>query len=235
MGNYLLMPRRPKMKLRSHCQHGWIGCKFYCCPPTLPRLNLALFFCIYNMFLHFHSDPSRRQKTQEDKGGDSDETGKKKPKKNKKFANDSPHRIECLAELGVVWESHHENKWETMFQKLLHYKEEMGTLRFPPDDQCAATGDAELIALQKWVKSQVLSVRHGKKKNAETTKRLLDIGFDFEKWYARSGKKRRAKEEDDAVDDVGVIARSTMQEGDCRQPTTMVLASSERENVEMEV
>jgi len=180
-------------------------------------------------------DRIRRQKTQEDKGGDSGETGKKKPKKNKKFANDSPHRIEYLAELGVVWESHHENKWETMFQKLLHYKEEMGTLRFPPDDQCAATGDTELIALQKWVKSQVLSVRHGKKKTAETTKRLLDIGFDFEKWYARSGKKRRTKEEDDAVDDVGAIARNTMQEGDCRQPTTMMLASSDRNNVEMEV
>ena len=67
-----------------------------------------------------------------------------------------------------------------MFQKLLIYKEEQGTLRFPSEDQCAATGDDELIALQKWVKSQVLSFRYGKKRDPEIVKRLLDIGFDFE-------------------------------------------------------
>ena len=78
-----------------------------------------------------------------------------------------------------------------MFQRLLIYKEEQGTLRFPSDEQCAATGDEELIALQKWVKSQVLAFRYGKKKrNPEIvkTQKLLDIGFDFEKWFAKPNK-----------------------------------------------
>eukprot|EP00581_Thalassiosira_minuscula_P007330 CAMPEP_0183702944 /NCGR_PEP_ID=MMETSP0737-20130205/874_1 /TAXON_ID=385413 /ORGANISM="Thalassiosira miniscula, Strain CCMP1093" /LENGTH=692 /DNA_ID=CAMNT_0025929633 /DNA_START=43 /DNA_END=2118 /DNA_ORIENTATION=- len=156
-------------------------------------------------------DRIRGQKNQEDKEADnpttnppSDETSKEQPpakkkrkttkasstkNSKKKYANDYPHRIECLTALGVVWEKHNENKWETMYQKLLVYKEEMGTLRFPTDEQCTATGDEELIALQKWVKGQVLHHRYGKKKknNAEYTKKLLDIGFDFDKWYAKPG------------------------------------------------
>ena len=116
----------------------------------------------------------------EDNEGESEETPKKKHNKNKKFLTDYPHRLGCLSELGVVWENHNENRWETMFQKLLIHKEEQGTLRFPSEDQCAATGDDELIALQKWVKTQVLSFRYGKKRDPEIVKRLLDIGFDFE-------------------------------------------------------
>lgn len=123
---------------------------------------------------------SRGQRTMEDNEDELEETPKKKHGKNKKSLTDYPHRLECLSELGVVWENHNENRWETMFQKLLIYKEEQGTLRFPSEDQCAATGDDELIALQKWVKSQVLSFRYGKKRDPEIVKRLLDIGFDFE-------------------------------------------------------
>lgn len=68
------------------------------------------------------------------------------------------------------------------------------TTRFPSDEQCAASGDQELIELQKWVKSQVLNFRYGaKKKNLEVIRRFLDIGFSFEKWYAKPGKVRKMK------------------------------------------
>jgi hypothetical protein len=78
-----------------------------------------------------------------------------------------------------------------MFQKLLDYKEEHGTLRFPSDEQCAASGDEEFIALQKWVKSQVLNFRYSKKKtDPAIVKRFMDIGFSFERWYAKPGKKK---------------------------------------------
>lgn len=161
-------------------------------------------------------DRIRCQKNQEEKEDDSEEP-KRKRNKNKKFLRDYPHRLECLANLGAVWENHHETKWETMFQKLLIYKEEQGTLRFPSDDQCAATGDEELIALQKWVKSQVLTFRYGKTtKHPEIVKRLLDIGFDFEKWFAKPGKVKKekgakfneiAKERVEEVDDRKMPAR----------------------------
>ena len=103
-----------------------------------------------------------------------------------------------------------------MFQKLLDYKEEHGTVRFPSDEQCAASGDEEIIALQKWVKSQVLNFRYAKKKtDPAIVKRFVDIGFSFDRWYAKPGKKKgdtnfdeiaqRAAEEADEnnVDDDG--------------------------------
>lgn len=78
-----------------------------------------------------------------------------------------------------------------MFQKLLDYKEEHGTIRFPSDEQCAASGDEEIIALQKWVKSQVLNFRYAKKKtDPAIVKRFMDIGFSFDRWYAKPGKKK---------------------------------------------
>ena len=202
---------------------------------------MAVFSLHVSPSLNFIVTDSRGQKNQEDKEADED-TGKKKHNKNKKFTNDSPHRIECLAELGVVWENHNESKWETMFQKLLVYKEEQGTLRFPSDDQCAATGDEELIALQKWVKSQVLSFRYGKKKNPEITKRLLDVGFDFEKWYAKPGKAKKMKEEkvanfdeiksteDEEMDD---IAKSMVEESYDTLPDVKMPAKEEVGDVEM--
>ncbi|EED89765.1 predicted protein [Thalassiosira pseudonana CCMP1335] len=104
---------------------------------------------------------------------------------------DYPHRISSLAELGVTFTSPTSHStsptdFESMFQKLLSYKEEMGTLRFPSEEQCTASGDAELIALQKWVKSQVLNFRYGKKaRDPVVVKRFLDIGFSFDKWYAK--------------------------------------------------
>lgn len=77
-----------------------------------------------------------------------------------------------------------------MFRKLLAYREEHGTLRFPSDEQCAATRNVELIELSKWAKGQVLSYRYGRKRNAECVRRLMDIGFDFDKWHAKPGKAR---------------------------------------------
>ncbi|KAL7546989.1 hypothetical protein ACHAWF_010306 [Thalassiosira exigua] len=111
--------------------------------------------------------------------------------KNKRHLRDYPHRVEVLTSLGVAFEPHREARWENMFQRLLEYKEEMGTLRFPTDEQCAAAGDEDLIALQKWVKAQVLNARYGKQRNPELVRRLEGIGFDFEKWYARPGKQKR--------------------------------------------
>ena len=152
---------------------------------------------------------SRSNRTQEEKE-DASEEPKKKYRSNKKFVKDYPHRLERLAELGVIFESHHENKWETMFQKLCIYKEEHGTLRFPSEDQCIATGDPDLIALQKWVKRQVNAFRYGKKGNPEIVKRLLDIGFDFEKWYARPCKVKKMKGEE--LKKFNEIAKSTVND-----------------------
>ena len=95
-----------------------------------------------------------------------------------------------------------------MFQKLLDYKEEHGTLRFPSDEQCAASGDEEIIALQKWVKSQVLNFRYSKKKTDPTiVKRFLDIGFSFERWFAKPGKRKSSKSFDE-------IAKSAAEEAE---------------------
>ncbi|KAL3795038.1 hypothetical protein HJC23_006359 [Cyclotella cryptica] len=123
-----------------------------------------------------------------------------KPKKPNVDLADYPHRIESLEQLGVHFRSKSSNRFEIMFQKLLDYKEEHGTLRFPSDEQCAASRDEEFIALQKWVKSQVLNFRYSKKKtDPAIVKRFLDIGFSFEKWYAKPGKKKKMDSKFDEI------------------------------------
>jgi hypothetical protein len=149
---------------------------------------------------------SRCQKNQDDKDDDDDDDDDDQidgdesdehspPKKKRQIASstrknsemcDYPHRIEKLADLGVVFESRaREGRWEAMFKRLLAYREEQGTLRFPSDEQCAATRDAELVELQRWVKGQVLAHRYGRKSNADAARRMADIGFDFDKWHAK--------------------------------------------------
>lgn len=131
------------------------------------------------------------------------------PKKQPKIdLSDFPHRIEALKALNVHFKEKTNNKFEIMFQKLIDYKEEHGTLRFPSDEQCAASGDEEFIALQKWVKSQVLNFRYSKKKiDPAIIKRFIDIGFSFERWYAKPGKKKSDIKFDE-------IARSAAAEAD---------------------
>ena len=139
--------------------------------------------------------------------------------------SDYPHRLEALANLGVKFQMDYPNNnnndndcsnnnnnntnsksknWDSMFQKLVDYKEEHGTLRFPSDEQCAATKNEDFIALQRWVKGQVLTFRSNKKnkkerKDSESVRRLREIGFDFEKWFAKPGKmtKSNKREEDE--------------------------------------
>ncbi len=143
---------------------------------------------------------------------------KKKKKKKKKNCNnppltDYPHRLEALTNLGVKFLAYNPNNnnddddhinnsksknWEIMFQKFVNYKEEHGTIRFPSDEQCAATKNEEFIALKRWVKGQVLTFRYCKKnkkerKDSESVRRLREIGFDFEKWFAKPGKKGMTK------------------------------------------
>jgi hypothetical protein len=123
---------------------------------------------------------------------------------------DYPHRIELLAKLGIVFESRaREDRWETMFRRLLAYREEQGTLRFPSDEQCAATRNVDLIELQKWVKGQVLAYRYGRKRNTETVRRLIDIGFDFDKWYAKPGKAKGVGREGRKKKDEGGVVTKT--------------------------
>ncbi len=133
---------------------------------------------------------------------------KKKDTKINNPLSDYPHRLELLTNLGVIFETNNPNnpnndnthnnkskKWDSMFQKLVDYKEEHGTLRFPSDEQCLATKNDEFIALQRWVKGQVLAFRYSKKKKeqkeeeSDSVRRLREIGFDFEKWCAKPGKK----------------------------------------------
>jgi hypothetical protein len=110
-----------------------------------------------------------------------------------------------------------EDRWETMFQRLLAYREEQGTLRFPSDDQCAATRDPELIELQKWVKGQVLAYRYGRKRNTDAVRRLTDIGFDFDKWYAKPGKAKGEKKEEEEKKKGSRGAATTSDEVDAEE------------------
>lgn len=145
-------------------------------------------------------------KVSQDAETDNEEsTPKKQPKID---LTDYPHRIEALKAFNVHFQVKTQNKFETMFQKLLDYKEEHGTLRFPSDEQCAASGDEDIIALQKWVKSQVLNFRYAKKKtDPAIVKRFMDIGFSFERWYAKPGKKKSDTKFDQ-------IAKSAVEEAD---------------------
>lgn len=197
------------------------------------------------MQLDFHATTASRQKVQEDKEeGPGDEGAKRKRSKNKKHIDDAPHRIERLARLGVTFAKSREHEWEEMFQRLLVYREEMGTLRFPSDDVCAASGDSGLVALQSWVKAQVAAHRKGKRQNPEATRRLREIGFDFEKWYAKPGRapasrRRRAKETEEAereveVTHVGIAAGGVMEEEEGRMLVNSLAADSGRGDVKMD-
>lgn len=78
-------------------------------------------------------------------------------------------------------------------------------MRFPTDEQCAASQDEELVSLQRWVKGQVAKYRYGQgsTRHPEKVRRLVDAGFDFEKWYANPGRfrgKRRGGKKKAAAD-----------------------------------
>lgn len=131
-------------------------------------------------------------------GGDSEGPPAKKRRTMRRHGLEDysyPHRLEALTSLGVAIDTnctHDDNSapnWENMFRKLVSYKDEHGTLHFPSEEKCAATGDVAVIALQKWAKSQALAYWDGKMKPA-AVKRLTDIGFDFEEWRASLGKER---------------------------------------------
>ena len=66
-----------------------------------------------------------------------------------------PHRKKALEECGIQWESEHDTRFETMFNKLLEYKREHGTFRMPSTDLIKESGDKELIELRNWIFSQV--------------------------------------------------------------------------------
>jgi hypothetical protein len=114
---------------------------------------------------------------------------KNKMKKEKSLAKLHPHRIRALEEYGVrVFGNENEARFDVMFEKLLKYKKEMGTLRMPSADICKESGDPELLALHNWVFSQIGSFRYQlKTKKVKDVKKFLDIGFSFEKWYGSNG------------------------------------------------
>jgi hypothetical protein len=167
-----------------------------------------LFSTLTGIIVRSRCQKNHDNKDDDDDGDevDGDESDEQRPKKKRQIAlsarnkselRDCPHRIERLADLGVVFEGRaREGRLEAMFRRLLAYREEQGTLRFPSDEQCAATRDAELIELQRWVKGQVLAHRYGRRGgNADALRRLADIGFDFDKWHAKPGKARGEKKE----------------------------------------
>ncbi len=208
------------------------------------------FFIVTKNMIH-----SRCQKNHDDKGDDDDqvdgdESDEQRPKKKRQITLtrknsemcDYPHRIEKLVDLGVVFESRaREGRWDAMFKRLLAYREEHGTLRFPSDEQCAATRDAELIELQRWVKGQVLTHRYGRKSNSDAARRLADIGFDFDKWHAkpRGGEKKERKKRggDGAAmtrtsDDAGVEATTEgdVEDGDVEDAKMPAILGEEDED-----
>jgi hypothetical protein len=132
-----------------------------------------------------------RHEKNEDKEYDEKQL-KTKDNKKKRSIDDYPHRLESLEVLGVNLGRRRDDTFESMLQKLLEYKEEHGTLRFPSDEQCEKSKNLELLSLQKWVKSQVLNFRVGRI-SPEAIKQLKDIGFSFEKWCL-SKSKRTSKE-----------------------------------------
>jgi len=104
---------------------------------------------------------------------------------NHNFAKKYPHRAMALEDLGVNWGNENEAKFEMMFQKLLDYKREHGTLKLPSLKLCQESGCKELVKLHNWVFTQVSAFRYQlPTRNVEIAKRFLDIGFTFERWYA---------------------------------------------------
>mmetsp|Transcript_11574 Transcript_11574/g.17699 ORF Transcript_11574/g.17699 Transcript_11574/m.17699 type:complete len:439 (-) Transcript_11574:51-1367(-) len=162
--------------------------------------------------------PSRKSQDEEEKSlsvwldsvrheknvGDDDQ---KKSNATKRSIDDHPHRLQSLEVLGVKMGRRKDNSFETMLQKLLEYKEEHGTLRFPSDDLCEKSKDLELQALQKWVKVQVLNFR-SRKTNPDEIRKLRDIGFSFEKWCLskpkRTAKKRGPSKQDETPESTDV-------------------------------
>lgn len=104
---------------------------------------------------------------------------------NHNFAKKYPHRAMALEDLGVNWGNENEAKFEMMFQKLLDYKREHGTLKLPSLKLCQESGCKELVKLHNWVFTQVSAFRYQlPTRNVEIAKRFLDIGFTFERWHA---------------------------------------------------
>ena len=164
------------------------------------------------------------QETDTDNEGD-DATSKKQTKID---LTDYPHRVEALKAFNIHFKQKSQNKFETMFQKLIDYKEEHGTLRFPSDEQCAASGDEDIIALQKWVKSQVLNFRYSKKKtDPSIVKRFVDIGFSFERWFAKPGKKKSDTKFDEIAKNAAEEAEGEVDEYGCDEDEKMATADAE--------
>ena len=76
-------------------------------------------------------------------------------KKNKSLPKLWPHHICALEDCRVrVFENEYDARFNAMFDKLLAYRKEMGSL-----DLCRNSGDEELIALHNWVFSRAGSFR----------------------------------------------------------------------------
>lgn len=131
----------------------------------------------------------------------------------KRSIDDYPHRLQSLEVLGVKMGRRKDDTFESMLHKLVEYKEEHGTLRFPSDDLCERSKDLELQALQKWVKVQVSNFR-SRKISPDEIRQLRDIGFSFEKWCLskpkRTAKKRGPTKEDDAPESTDVTENENM-------------------------
>jgi hypothetical protein len=106
--------------------------------------------------------------------------------------DDYPHRQQSLEVLGISFGRRRDETFEAMLQKLVEYKEEHGTLRFPSDEQCEKSKNLELQSLQKWVKSQVVNFR-SRKMSPDAIRQLKEIGFSFEKWCLSKPKRTSKK------------------------------------------
>ncbi|KAL7444648.1 hypothetical protein ACHAXM_009569 [Skeletonema potamos] len=146
-------------------------------------------------------DNVRHEKNEED--GDDE----KKGNKTKRLIDDYPHRLRSLEVLGISFGRRRDDTFEAMLQKLVEYKEEHGTLRFPSDEQCEKSKNLELLSLQKWVKTQVVNYRSGKISH-DAIKQLKDVGFSFEKWCLskakRTSKQKGSKKQGEAFESTDV-------------------------------
>ncbi len=142
--------------------------------------------------------------------GDEDQ---KKSNAAKRVIDDYPHRLQSLELLGVKMGRRKDDTFESMLHRLVEYKEEHGTLRFPSDDLCEKSKDLELQALQKWVKVQVANFR-SRRISPDEIRQLKDIGFSFEKWCLskpkRTAKKRVSTKVDEAPESTEVTENENM-------------------------
>mmetsp|Transcript_13135 Transcript_13135/g.26657 ORF Transcript_13135/g.26657 Transcript_13135/m.26657 type:complete len:436 (-) Transcript_13135:2281-3588(-) len=130
-------------------------------------------------------DTVRHEKNEED-------DDEKKGSRTKRTIDDYPHRQQSLEVLGISFGRRRDETFEAMLQKLVEYKEEHGTLRFPSDEQCEKSKNLELQSLQKWVKSQVVNFR-SRKMSPDAIRQLKEIGFSFEKWCLSKPKRTSKK------------------------------------------